>query len=118
MNSGKSFISVSAFRFLFSALTLENHLRQCLRIRVRNAQRDALQYLFLNRSQYSRSLGVNTRRKNTSPWRSIAAFTRPTSAISTPSPTIKLPPSLSQLPNLKSVDPATTETAKAGNPIA
>src|SRR5712672_3792258 len=45
--------------------------------------------LFLNRSQYSISLGVKTRSRNRWPWRSIAARTRGTSAISTPRPMIK-----------------------------
>src|SRR5216684_3679781 len=51
-------------------------------------------YLFLNCSQYSRSFAVYTRLRNTSPWRSIAAWMRPTSAISTPIPMIKTPPAL------------------------
>src|SRR6266704_2006166 len=51
-------------------------------------------YLFLNCSQYSRSFAVYTRLRNTSPWRSIAAWMRPTSAMSTPIPMIKTPPAL------------------------
>src|SRR5579872_5778874 len=48
-----------------------------------------LSYLFLNFSQYSRSAVVYSLCKIVSPCRSIAAFIRPTSAISTPSPMIK-----------------------------
>ena len=51
-----------------------------------------LSYLFLKRSQYSLSRAVNSRLRNVSPYRSIAACTRPTSAMSTPNPTINLPP--------------------------
>src|SRR5579864_305323 len=53
-------------------------------------------YLFLNRSQYSRSLAVKIRRKNTSPCRSIAPRMRSTSAMSIPMPTITAWPPLAQ----------------------
>lgn len=49
-------------------------------------------YLSRNRSQYSLSFAVYTRRKNASPCHSIAAFARSTSAISTPIPMINTPP--------------------------
>jgi purine-nucleoside/S-methyl-5'-thioadenosine phosphorylase / adenosine deaminase len=78
-------------------------------------------YLFLKRSQYSRSLVVYTRLKNTSPCRSIAPWMRSTSAMSTPIPMINTPPVLLHSANPADSDytgrvvtPTKTVTARRG----